>query len=215
MLIRLITFRPGAPGEVTDQFLRQTVLPGLVARDGLRHAHVGRAAGDAGRRVVLSVWAGERTPELESAMEFEQGPAVVEPVVEIYPASVALSLGPPDEARIMRVFRGQSKSGQSAAYLDAVRDGTLADIAAGRGPLALFLGMIDDARFVTASIWTDWQHIEAATGGNIRQPIATRHSDLLIEGAADHFEIVPNTIVLAADVDAPAHLGGAAQAGQA
>jgi hypothetical protein len=208
VLIRLLTFSSGAPGEVTDQFVRQTLLPELVGRPGLRHAYVGRAGGDPGRRVVLSVWAGHDRGDLGEQQPWETGAVIGEARVELYPASVALNFATPDGAQIMRVFRGQSKEGRSAEYLDAVRDGTLADVAAGRGPVALFLGMIDDHRFVTASIWPDWERIQAATGGNIRQPIATRHRDLLIEGDAEHYEIVPNTMVLPAAADSPAELAG-------
>lgn len=195
MFIRLLTFRPAAPGEVTDQFLRATLLPGLVGSPGMRHAYVGRAIGDSDSRTVLSVW--DRTDDRGATelLPFEQGAVVSQPVVETLPASVALTFGEQEDGVIIRVFRGRAKAGQAAAYLDAVHAGTLADVAAGGGPSALFLGMVDDERFVTASVWSSWQRIQDATGGNIRQPIATRHVELLVEGTAEHFEVVPNTLV--------------------
>jgi hypothetical protein len=209
MLMRLLTFRPGAPGEVTDQFLREVLLPGLVGQEGLQHAYCGRSVSDSGGRTILSVWDGRSHGDLSQPQQFEQGKAVLEPTIELLEASVALTFQPPAEAQILRIFRGRARQGQATAYLDAVREGTLRDVEAGRGPAALFLGMLDEERFVTVSAWSEWGRIEQATGGNIRQPIATRHSQLLVEGTAEHLEIVPNTVVLPADGASPARLAGA------
>jgi hypothetical protein len=201
LLIRLLTFRPGSPGEVTDQFLRQVLLPGLGSWPGLQHAYMGRVDSQTGLRAALTIWDSD-DQRLTDVLPVERAEPIVDPVVETAPASVVLDFGRPEEAVILRIFRGRAKADESAVYLQAVHDGTLADVAAGRGPVALFLGMLDSERFMTASAWPDWRRIEEATGGNIRQPIATRHSDLLIEGTAEHFEIVPNSHLAAADADA-------------
>lgn len=219
VLIRLLTFQPGAAAEVTDHFLRATLLPGLIERAGLLHAHVGRMGAELGTRVVVSVWEaddGAAARELARPFAFETDGPVIDPRVELYPASVALTFAPPEGAQILRIFRGRTRAGETANYLDAVREGTLADVATGHGPLALFLALVDSEHFVTVSVWSSWQRIEAATGGNIRQPIATRHSGLLLEGGADHFEIVPNTLVVPAEPPGtPAQLAapGIAQSG--
>jgi hypothetical protein len=213
MLLRLFTFRPGAPGEVTDQFLRQTLLPGLVLQPGVQHAYAGRIVSDAGGRTVLTLWNERPAEDLVRPFDFEEGRAVLDPVVEVIEASVALVFQPPAEAQIMRIFRGRARTGQAALYLDAVRDGTLKDVEAGRGPAALAIGMIDGERFVTASVWASWQRIEDATGGNIRQPIATRHGELLVDSTAEHLEIVPNSVVLPAEGGTPARLADASGPG--
>lgn len=198
MLIRLLTFRSGAAGEVIDEFLRRSLVPELVRQQGIRHAHIGRIVAEVSSRVVLTVWEGD-SPGLAEPLPFEMSDVIAEPRIELAPAAVALSFdasgGAGEEAQIMRVFRGRAQSGQVTAYLDAVREGTLADAAAGQGPLALFVGMFDGDRFMATSIWSSWQRIEEATGGNIRQPVSTRHRELLIDGAAEHFEIVPSTAV--------------------
>jgi hypothetical protein len=213
LLIRVLTFRAGAPGEVTDLYLRQVLLPGLVDTPGLQHAYAGRIdTAGGGVRVVLSVWDADEPGQFSTPLPFETGEVIVEPVVELAPAEVALAFGT-GGAVIMRVFRGRAKSGGSQEYLEAVRDGTLADVAAGRGPVALFLGMIDEQRFITASAWPDWQRIEAATGGNIYQPIGTRHRELLVEGTAEHFEVVPNSEIVPATQGAPARLAAGGPAG--
>lgn len=209
MIIRVLTFEPAAAGEVTDTFLRSTLLPGLLEQPGLQHAHFGRGGDEAGRRIVVTVWQDEllEPSALSRLFPFESGQPVAEPLIEAYPATVAFSFAPPEGAQILRVFRGRTKPGQTEAYLDALRDGTQQDVAEGRGPLALFLGLRGQDAFVTVSVWSSWQRIEAATGGNIRQPIATQHNDLLVEGTAEHFEIVPNTAVVQAnDAGAPAQL---------
>jgi hypothetical protein len=205
MLIRLLTFRPGAPGEVTDEFLRRSLLSEIAAQPELRHVHAGRVMAEAGGRVVLTVWERDLS-RLNTPLLMEQSELVLDPVVETSPASVALAFGSAEDAQIMRIFRGRTHTGQAEAYLDAVREGTLADVAGGRGPLALFVGMLDDESFLAVSIWSSWESIEQATGGNIRQPLATRHRELLLEGAADHFEVVPNASL----VSTPSSAGGAA-----
>jgi hypothetical protein len=207
MLMRLLTFRPTASGDVTDQFLRGTLLPGLIGSTGLRHAFAGRAMGEAASRMVLSVWDASAGDDLSDLFPFETGTVVTRPVVETFRASLALTFGQHTEGQIIRVFRGQAREGRAEAYLHAVRDGTLADVEAGGGPSALFLGMVDEDRFVTVSVWASWQRIEDAMGGNIRQPIATRYSELLVEGAAEHFEVVPNTLELTAGRDVPRRPG--------
>jgi len=182
------------------------MLPALIARPGLLHAFAARGGPDGSARVVVSVWSDDDPTPLAGLFEPERDAAVADPAVELVAASVALAFAPPDGALIMRIFRGRAQQSRSAEYLEAVREGTLEDVAAGRGPIALFLGMIDDERFVTVSAWPDWQRIEAATGGNVRQPIATRHVDLLVEGSAEHLEIVPGTAVEPAADSRPARL---------
>ncbi|HVM31314.1 MAG TPA: hypothetical protein VM305_11170 [Candidatus Limnocylindrales bacterium] len=206
--MRLLTFRPGAPGEVTDQFLRQHLLPGLVERPGLQHAYAGRIIGEVGSRAVLSVWAGVEPDDLGKPFDPERDRAVADSNLEVLPTSLVLSLESPADARILRIFRGRARQGRAADYVGAVRDGTVADAEGGRGPSALFLGMLDDDRFVTASTWLGWERIQAATGGDIRQPVATRHRELLLEGMAEHYEIVPNAVVLPAEPGQPARLAG-------
>lgn len=67
---------------------------------------------------------------------------------------------------------------------------TLADIANGGGPLSLYLGSNADDTFVTVSIWDGWSAVEAATGGDVARPMATRHPERLVEWEATHFEII-------------------------
>jgi len=44
---------------------------------------------------------------------------------------------------------------------------------------------------VTISTWATWQAVADATGGDIKQPIATRHPELIVDFVATHFEILP------------------------
>jgi hypothetical protein len=69
----------------------------------------------------------------------------------------------------------------------------MVDALADHGPEALFLARIPPDQFITVSAWSAWDRIAASTGGNLRQPIATRHSELLEGGTAAFYEIVPNT----------------------
>jgi hypothetical protein len=40
------------------------------------------------------------------------------------------------------------------------------------------------------SVWESWSALEAATGGDIRRPIATRHPERIERWDAAHFEVI-------------------------
>jgi hypothetical protein len=52
-------------------------------------------------------------------------------------------------------------------------------------------------RFISASTWTSWAAIESATGGNTRNPAATRNSQRLEAFGVVHLELLPETPVRA------------------
>jgi heme-degrading monooxygenase HmoA len=89
--------------------------------------------------------------------------------------------------------------GAADAYVDAAREGTLADRAAGTGPLALWLAVDRPDRFVTLSLWGDWAHVEAATGADVHRVDRTRHAERLAGWNAEHFEVIPGLAVIRSD----------------
>jgi hypothetical protein len=111
--------------------------------------------------------------------------------LEFVTLAVDLPFDRADRARVLRIFRGQVREGELDLYVDDARNGTLADAAGPHGPVGLYLGPQPPDRFVTVSVWTGWESIEAATHGNIRQPIATSNRARLVGGTATHYEVVP------------------------
>lgn len=184
---------------MVDAALRDTVAPSLAALPGLAHVYAGRRGPDEiGERLIASVW--ESRAALAAALgnaaeaapgSAELAPHVVDPLVEVLPIAVELAFDQVAVPGILRVFRGEVRAGLRDEYVADVRTGTEADVAAGAGPLALFLGLTEPNGFVTVSVWTDWDVIEVATGGNLRRPVATRHANRLAGGSASHYEIVP------------------------
>jgi hypothetical protein len=110
--------------------------------------------------------------------------------LEILQVAVSLRSDGRGPARIMRMLHGRVRPGELAEYVEEARQGTLADIANGGGPLSLYLGAGEDDTFVTVSIWDGWSAIQAATGGDIARPMATRHPERLVDWEAIHFEII-------------------------
>jgi hypothetical protein len=104
--------------------------------------------------------------------------------------------------RILRVFRGEVREGETDAYLEEARAGTLSDAAMNEGLVALYLGVEWPSRFVTVSAWTGWGAIEEATGGNTRRPLATRNAERLEAFDVGHYEILPNSLRPAAQPEA-------------
>jgi hypothetical protein len=59
------------------------------------------------------------------------------------------------------------------------------------GLVSFVLGHDGVDSFVSASTWTSWSAIEAATGGNTRHPFATRNSRRLVDFRIVHLELLP------------------------
>ena len=111
--------------------------------------------------------------------------------IEFRPLAISMALEVSGRARILRTLRGNVRPGERDAYIEQARLGYLADIEAGHGPLAIHLGTgSGDDDFVTLSVWESWSAIEAATGGDVRRPMATRHPELIIAWEATHLEII-------------------------
>ena len=199
MFVRLFRFRSPRTAELTDGLLREQIEPSLLCQPGLRYMYAGRGSGPAGEeRLLATVWEkpadrSDRLAELNRPFDFERAPDVHDLAVEALRLAAAIEPSDGEPPSILRVFRGRVRPGELDAYLAEVQSGTLADIARDYGPSALFLGTAPPESFVTVSVWSSWERIALATGGNIHQPIATRHEHRLIEGDATHLEIVPHT----------------------
>jgi len=200
-MLRLFAFRPARSDAAFDAILRDEVLPGLLALPGLVDAFVGRhGPGEDQERVIASVWRSRRAmagdlqaSSLLAPFQPDEAPEIVASRLDVLPVAVAIRPERDEPPAIVRVYRGEVREGELDAYLQDVRSGALADAETNEGLVALYLGAQAPARFITVSAWTGWSAIERATGGNVRQPIATRHSHRLVAGEVDHYEMLPNT----------------------
>ncbi len=200
--LRLFTFRPARVGF--DGLLRETLVPGLLAFPQLVDLHVGRQGPhETGARLVASVWTSREAMVAAVGEDFDPATFHVEYLdeaidrkLEIVDLMVSLRFDELDALTpnsIVRVARGRVEPGALELYRDMVLEGACADVRAGHGPSALYLGgsPIDD-RFVTLSIWRSWSAVERATGGNTHHPISTRNMEQMIEWEVEHYESVPN-----------------------
>lgn len=195
-VIRILHFRPQRVDF--DSQLREQFIPILRNQAGLLDLIAGRHGPDErGPRIVVSVWEADAMvalpPWTDQAVIDPGGrvgpdppPAEVMPVRAMFRGDLA------DRARVLRIFRGRVRVGELDAYVEEAANGTRADAAAGRGPLALYLAadVSTPESFVTASAWADWSVIEAATGGDVRRPVATRHPERLVDAEAIHYEVI-------------------------
>lgn len=196
-VLRLFRFRPAR--SAFDGILREVMLPDLRRLPGLVDLHLGRRGPDElGPRLLATVWASHRSM-VESVGEDFDRPVfhpeflaeTTERELEISPLAISMPLEGSGSPRILRTLRGQILPGQRDVYVEQARNGYLGDVEAGRGPLAIHLGTgPGDDEFVTLSVWDSWAAVEAATGGDIRRPMATRHSELIVRWDAAHFEII-------------------------
>jgi hypothetical protein len=197
-VLRLFSFRPLGPPSVLDAVLRHDVVPDLLARPGLVAAHVGRRGPDrSDERLIATVWSSSKAmvTGLGNGPGERPDPAsaeIVDGSIEVLALAASLTFDERQPAAILRLFRGEVRDGELEQYADDVRRGAIADGSTEAGPTALFMGLQRPRRFVTLSLWPDWQAIEASTGGSLQQPGVTRHPERLVSGAADHYELLPD-----------------------
>lgn len=179
-----------------DARIRDRLGPAAAATPGLVAFYPGRRGteSEAGR-VLATVWETESAMQAAaaaggfSAIAAELVPGVEE-VLPLLVTEVATDPGI-EQPAILRIFRGVVRDGHMDQYVEAAQRGTREDMAAGTGPLALFLATAGAERFVTVSAWASWRDLEIATGGNVHRPISTRNRDHLASGSVTHYEILP------------------------
>jgi hypothetical protein len=197
--LRVFTFEPSHAAEI-DSTLRDHVLQELCEKDGILEAYAARRGpGDIGERVIATVWrsreamdTGAVEADIIAARHTEYGDGVGGSHIEALPVAVRLSIERQEPARILRILWGEMREGGLDGYVEDVRQGAVAD-GRGEGLICLYLGIAAADRFVTVSAWTGWDAIEAATGGNLQRPIATRFPERVKILEAGHYEILPDT----------------------
>ncbi len=196
-ILRLWSLRPQGHTSVVDTHIRNVIGPAADGAEGLHALFVARRVVDrTEERILASVWASTEAVDAATrpgrllSLERELG----EGAVELMP--IILAIAPPDSEgagpTLLRVFRGDVRPGELDAYVVAARRGTFEDVAAGAGPVGLYLAVAGPDRFVTVSAWQSWERIQIATGGNVQSPIATRHVRHLVSGVVAHYEILPS-----------------------
>jgi hypothetical protein len=212
-VLRVFTFRSSGSSSEVDETLRATLIPDLVALPGLVDVLVGRRSDDLTERVVASVWDGsadrsiildERPVIVQLHPEEEERMADLR--VDVATLRLAIRRERSEPPRILRLFRGEVRTGEMGEYIERAHEGTNAEAERDGGPVALYLGTTAPSTFVTVSAWTDWESIEDATGGNIHQPMATKHAELLASVDVRHFELLPNADRPGARSEAPQSL---------
>ena len=195
-------FRPVAAESAVDAVLRDDVLPQLCRLPGIADIYAGRLGEDETDRVVVSVWIGPPIAALDDRLEARLLAAAMPPqvattediAIEILPLDVAARFDRFEPAGILRVFRGAVKPDNLDAYIAEAQGGMLHDAAVNPGLISFYLGRTGADAFVTVSAWTGWDAIERATGGNVRDPFATRNSSRLASFTIRHFEILPDLL---------------------
>ena len=192
-VLRLFSFQAARGGF--DETLRTIMIPDLLAMPGILDLYVGRQGpDDLGPRIVASVWESRQSMldaigDTLGTFHPEYLDATSDQRLEISELGVSWrsEIRP---VRILRVLRGEVRTGELELYLEDVQHGVELDAVDRHGPTALYLGKLGGDRFVTVSAWRDWSDIEQATGGNVNQPRATRHPERLVGWDVQHYEVV-------------------------
>ena len=196
--LRVVSFQPGEAASTLDAELRDNILPQLMHLDSVDDIWAGRRGiGDDQARVIASIWRVDPAAEPDGPPDVVALRALGDRVgliegVEQVPLSFHARFERSEPTRILRVFHGRVRAGDLDAYIDAARAGTLADSITNDGLIGLALGAERPDAFTTVSVWTGWSAIEMATGGNTRQPFATRNSERLSTFTVTHYEVLPD-----------------------
>ena len=196
--LRVVTFQPRGAESAFDAHLRDTVLPQLLDIDAIVDVWVGRSgSGEDRGRVLVSTWRigpgadPDGPADIAALRALGDGVTLIDGIEQL-PLSIHAQFERAEPIRILRVFHGRVRPGELDAYIDAARAGMLADSETNDGLIALALGALPPDAFTTVSVWTGWPAIEAATGGNTRQPFATRNSERLSSFTVSHYEVLPD-----------------------
>ena len=195
-VLRLFRCRPLR--TAFDGILRDELIPELRCRPGVIDVQVGRKGPDElGERLVASVWGSHEAMVASVGEDLESSPfhpeylaETADRSLELLPLATVLRFGGTREPGIVRLARGMVQPGELPEYVEEARVGALGDSAGGAGPIALYLAIDEPDRFVTLSIWDTWASIEAATGADVRRPIATQRSERLVAFDVNHYEAV-------------------------
>jgi hypothetical protein len=194
--LRVVSFAPSQDEAAVDAGLRDLCVPALLDEPTVVDAWVGRRGSRADpQRVLASTWSAppnDPEPALLVAVEASTGARLAIVDARTLDLGVHARFDRTEPARILRVFRGRVRPGELDAYVGDARSGMLADAMVNDGLVAFALGADPPDAFVTVSAWTGWPAIEQATGGNTRQPIATRNSVRLIDFQVAHYETLPD-----------------------
>lgn len=190
--LRVVSFAPSRDEAAVDAALRDLCVPALLDEPTVIDAWVGRRGSrDDLQRVLASTWSAppnDPEPALLVAVEAATGAQLAIVDARTLDLGVHARFDRAEPARILRVFRGRVRPGELDAYVGDARSGMLADAMVNDGLVAFALGADPPGAFVTVSAWTGWPAIEQATGGNTRQPIATRNSVRLTDFEVAHYE---------------------------
>jgi hypothetical protein len=195
-VVRIYRFRPLR--AAFDPIMRGVILPDLARRPGVASVWAGRQGPDElGPRVVVSLWT--TLEAMRAAMGYDLASLRFHPdyleetterSLEVHTIELWSGGGAP-EGTILRIARGAVSD--LAGYVRFVRSGVEVDLRAGHGPRALILAGAGQGRFVTASVWSDWDTLEVATGASVERPSHTKPTEQVTSFEVEHYEILPST----------------------
>jgi heme-degrading monooxygenase HmoA len=186
-------FGSATHGHRIDAALRET-MPAFLSQPGLAGAWFGRrTTRDAEERALVSVW---QSSEAEAAsLRLPEGMVELEDDIDIperivLPVAFDIRGSGSATPTILRIYDGRTRPGELEAYVDEARAGSRREAQRPGAPIAVCLAFERPDRFVTVSVWSDWSSLEAATGGDIRRPLASHDAARLSEGEPSHYEIM-------------------------
>jgi hypothetical protein len=197
--LRVVTFQALGPDSAVDTVLRTAVLPRLVDAPAVVDAWQGRRGSADGNHVLVSTWREDPASEPGEPADLRllEDPGLQAlggiDIVSVDELEVAVhaTFSRDEPARVLRVFRGTARPGELADYVAEARAGMTEDARVNDGLVSFVLGHDGHDSFVSVSTWTGWPAIEAATGGNTRQPFATRQTRRLAGFRIVHLELLP------------------------
>lgn len=95
-----------------------------------------------------------------------------------------------DQPLLLRVFRGSLVEGNAADFNAAAMAQYVANFERNPRCAAIVAGIDAAARIVLATLWTSWDAIVTATGGDLRQVLPVTLPGWSVGGSAVHYELI-------------------------
>ena len=144
---------------------------------------------------VLSIWDDERDMETgipEGQARF--GPELLAAVqgmrTEVYGCRALGTWHREDAPVLMRLFRGRLTAGEPDEFGDVAAAIYLANFERNPRCVSIAAGLRAEGQVILATLWTSWDAVVSATGGDIRQMLPIQMPPYELVGSAVHYELV-------------------------
>ncbi len=144
---------------------------------------------------VLSIWDDEHdmdagVPTGQARFSPDLLAAIQGMRTEVYACRALGTWKREDAPQLMRLFRGELVAGDPNAFVDGTAARYLGNFERNSRCVSIAVGLSKDRQVILATLWTSWDAVVTATGGDLRQILPIQLPPYELVGNAVHYELV-------------------------